>query len=80
MGILRKFFAILPNGLSGVMQILASTVLSEVNGSKKATANSMIMTVVDFSSNFYQLVYQLQLVDKIIFYLFFAIAYMYALS
>ena len=43
----RKFFARFPNGLSGVIQILACAVL-KVNGSNKDTAN-MLMARVDFS-------------------------------
>jgi hypothetical protein len=63
-GMLRKFLATFPNGLSGVMQILACTILSKVNGSNKATANNMLMGRVDFSSNFvisWYIIYRMQI-------------------
>jgi len=40
-----------PNGLSGVIQILACTVLSKPNGSNKADVN-MLMIRIDFANTY----------------------------
>jgi hypothetical protein len=46
-----------PNGLSGVIQNLASTLLPKVSGNNKAAVN-MVMIRADFSSTFLSLIDQ----------------------